>query len=79
MIGRDLASLIVGHKPAEVAEFESKLGAALERDRQRRAELQRDMLWRIAAYLVPFLLILSGGMARYRQRKRQTRDLQSLN
>lgn len=79
VIGRDLASLIVGHKPAEVAEFESKLGAALERDRQRRAELQRDMLWRIAAYLVPFLLILSGGMARYRQRKRQTRDLQSLN
>ena len=77
--GRDLASLIVGHKPAEVAEFESKVGAALERDRQRRTQAQRDLLWRIGAYLVPFLLILTGGMARYRQRKRQTRDLQNLN
>ena len=79
VVGRDLASLIVGNKPAEVAEFESKVGAALERDRQRRAQAQRDLLWRIAAYLVPFLLILTGGMARYRQRKRQTRDLQNLN
>lgn len=59
--GRDRASLIVGHKLAEVAEFESKVGAALARDRQRRSV---TLLWRIAAYLVPFLLILTGRMAR---------------
>ena len=76
LIRRDLASLIVGHKPAEVSAFESKVGAALERDRQRRMQAQSDLLWRVMAYLVPFLLILSGGMARHRQRKRQTRESQ---
>lgn len=75
VVGRDLASLIVGHKPAEVSEFERKVGAMMERERQKRAEQLRDLLWQVLGYLVPLLLMLFGGMARYRQGKHKARDL----
>ena len=72
-VPRDLASLIAGHKPVEVAEFETRVGAALERDRQERAERLRYLLWRAAATLVPLLLLLSAGISRHRRRKRGIR------
>ena len=38
-------------------------------------EQLRDLLWQVLGYLVPLLLMLFGGMARYRQGKHKARDL----